>query len=104
MKPESDPAAVAQFQRSVAKIVDLYQDVPVQVVLNDLVAIGTWPTPERPQPQPVSVTSPRPVHGSVAIDTVPLPERPMILKASLVDLFAIVGQEPLGTLVNPKRR
>jgi hypothetical protein len=74
--------------RKLFEIVKLYGESKIANLLNDLVAIGTWPTPESPFPDEVRV-SVRIGKGSVAIDTVPLPEKTKQLKEILSELIEI---------------
>ncbi|NOU20145.1 MAG: hypothetical protein HOO91_21530 [Bacteroidales bacterium] len=72
-----------------SKIVELYKDSSITELLNDLVATGTWPIPEKP------ITGSR----SVAIETVPLPERPRKLKGLLEELIREIGEKKVGEVL-----
>ena len=91
MKEKSSHEATRLFQEKLTEILNLYSDSPITPMLNDLVAIGTWPTPEKPQPLHPA--------GTVAIDTVPLPERPAKLKQLLHELIEKVDTAPLKKLI-----
>lgn len=46
MKTTKTPHSIQSFLNDIA---NLYKDESLTTLLNDLVAIGTWPTPERPK-------------------------------------------------------
>ena len=71
----------------VKDVFKLYQNESIITLFNDLVAIGTWPTPEKPK-----IKINRTADGTIAIDTVPLPERPKYLKALVLELLAVAGE------------
>jgi hypothetical protein len=73
-----------EVNSSIKGILKLYEELPLMMMLNDIVAIGTWPTPEDP--------------FSVKINTVPLPDRPKKLKKILSELIAISKDSPIKKL------
>ena len=90
MKTTETPIQKEFFQRKFEEIVKLYAYSPLQDLFNDMVAIGTWPTPEKPK----KVTK-----GSIAIDSVPLPEKPEKLKQLIKELIEIAKNRPLGLIL-----
>ncbi len=90
MKATKPPS---QIKTALKDILSLYKNEQVDKLVNDLVAIGTWPTPEKPK-----VDLLKGADGTVAIDTVPLPERPKYLKAILFQLIEQAGDLKLGEI------
>lgn len=89
MKPSSSNQ---QIQSNLKEIIKLYQDDSLNTLFNDLVAIGTWPTPE--------TTNMKDSKSTVAIDSVPLPEKTINLKKRIVTLIVISGDTPIKKLFN----
>ncbi|MBN2439941.1 MAG: hypothetical protein JXJ04_01290 [Spirochaetales bacterium] len=80
----------------ISRIIELYGDETLPTLLNDLVAIGTWPEPEKPG---VTKGSVKESGGSVAIDTVPLPDRPQELRELLTVLIEMTGNMKIRQLL-----
>lgn len=89
MKTPTRPITKQPINEKISEIVELYKDSVITELLNDLVAIGTWPTPEKPIAG----------SGSVAIETVPLPERPRKLKGLLEELIKKIGERKVGEVL-----
>lgn len=70
----------------ISKILKLYNNTEIHELLNNVVAIGTWPTPENPANKPLHKFR---QSGSVSIDSVPLPERTIKLKKLLSCLITV---------------
>ncbi len=73
-----------EVSSNIKEILRLYENLPLTILINDIVAIGTWPTPEDPFNEKGAAKKSK---GSVKIDTVPLPERPGKLKKILTGLI-----------------
>jgi hypothetical protein len=78
---------------NIKEILNLYGNFHLSRLLNDLVAIGTWPAPEGPLTK--KMKSDALIEGT-KIDTVPLPE----LKKILTSLMKISGDGPLKDLLH----
>ena len=74
---------------NIEEILKLYGDSTLQDLHNDIVAIGSWPTPEKPNLR----------NRSVAIDTVPLPERPSALLKIINSNSTVWKSRKLNTLI-----
>ena len=70
-----------QFQKIVAEITKMYTDTIITELLNNLVAIGTWPTPEKPKLK------------------VPFHQRKTTLKKLIGELIEIGGEEHLKNFI-----
>ncbi len=79
IEPRADHKA--EFRKLITKITTLYADSTIMVLLNDIVAIGTWPTPEKPKPE------------------IPFPERTKALKKLIGKLVEIGDRVRLNTLI-----
>jgi hypothetical protein len=97
MKTQTDSLPTMDIQIKINEILKLYKDASLSEMLNDLVAVGTWPTPERPLADKNMLVIKS--GGSVAIDTVPLPERIKKLKAALKSLIKTAGDKKLTQLM-----
>ena len=84
------------INHKIAEIIKLYSTSTIVVLLNDLAAIGTWPTPEQPATFKGAVKT---GGGSVAIDTVPLPERIKKLKGLLSGLVRVAGTRKVNRMI-----
>lgn len=82
-----------EITKELGDILALSGDSPLSVLYDDLVAIGTVPTPDLPKPSFIVKSK-----GSVAIDTVPLPEKRKRLKKILADLLKHSDETPIKKL------
>jgi hypothetical protein len=89
------------IKSSLKDIATLYQDETIIKLFNDLVAIGTWPTPEKPVPDIKGEKQiiKRNADGTIAIDSVPLPEKPKYLKLLIYELLEISGNTKVAELI-----
>jgi hypothetical protein len=82
-------------KHKVTEILKLYKNSTISEMLNDLVAIGTWPTQEHPVTVKCDAKT---GGGSVAIDTVPLPERTKKMKKIIEELIEVAGDRTIKSL------
>jgi hypothetical protein len=80
--------AQKDVNKNIKEILNFYGEFHLSRLLNDLVAIGTWPTPEDSLESKGKTYD---LKGKLGIDTVPLPE----LKKILTRLMQIYGDKPL---------
>ncbi|MBN2347839.1 MAG: hypothetical protein JXJ22_03325 [Bacteroidales bacterium] len=78
------------FKRKLEEIVKLYSVSTTVALINDIVAIGIWTTPEKAK---------KVSKGSVAIDSVPLPEKSEKLRQLLDELIEVAKKQPLGLIL-----
>jgi len=83
-----------QVKSSLKDIGKLYQDMTIIQLFNDLVAIGTWPTPEKPK-----LEIKRNADGAIVIDSVPLLEKQMYLKYLIYELLEESGNTKIGEVI-----
>ncbi len=67
-------------------ILKLYGEENIEKLFNDIVAIGTWPTPEKPT---INIRWKK--DGTIAVDLVPLPKKSLILGALVYELLSKRG-------------
>jgi hypothetical protein len=97
MKTLVEPNTKKIINTQIAEVIKLYGNSSITALLNDLVAVGTWPTPEKPLTLKGKLTTK--TGGMVAIDTVPLPERTKKLKEILSKLVKTAGDLSLEKLM-----
>jgi hypothetical protein len=93
MDPKTRLIVQKDLNKNIQEILLLYREFHLSRLLNDLVAIGTWPTPENSLKAKGKAIDSK---GKLKIDTVPLPE----LKKRLAKLLKICGDEPLKDLLD----
>lgn len=77
------------INEKLSEIVELYEDSGITEILNDLVAIGTWPQPEKPKGTKEE--------GIKSV--VPIPDRKKQLKKLLEEVIKEFGGRKVGSLV-----
>jgi hypothetical protein len=83
-------------RNKLSQILQIYQEATVTELLNDLVAIGTWPTPEKPGLEKGAIKKSM---GSIWIDTVPIPDRPAYLKELLGEIVELTGKMKIKQII-----
>jgi hypothetical protein len=83
-----------EFYKILKQITDLYGDTTLAELYNDLVAIGTVPTPDIPSPSFIVGKN------VVAIGTVPVPDIRKKLKKTIKKLLEISRESTIKELLN----
>ena len=82
-----------EIQDLLKNIGKLYQNESLISFYNELVAIGTWPTPEKP-----TLKLKRQSNG-VLDTTVPIPDRSLYLKVLIYELLEKIGNNKISEFI-----
>jgi hypothetical protein len=91
METPTKPALTKDVKIKINQILTLYSNVTLSELLNDLVAIGTWLTPEKPHVKRNK--------DDLVKTTVPILEKPKELKRLLDELVKVVGERKVGEVL-----